>query len=122
MKEVLKTRGAAPVAPYSTAVRKGNMIFISGQISMVDDRVVKGPVKEQTKMALDNIKSILEINGMNMEDIVKCGVYFVRPEDFSEINQVYAAYFQVPPARIAVQVSRLYDDVSVEIDAIAMIN
>lgn len=120
-KIVLKTVGGAPVAPYSMAIRKGNMVFISGQIATKGDDVIHGSAAEQTELAMENIKSILELNGYSMEDIVKCGLYFINKEDFPEINTIYAKYFQVPPARIATQVSRLYDDVLVEIDAIAIV-
>lgn len=120
-KEVLKTGAdAAPVAPYSMAVRKENMVFISGQVAMEGDKVVHGTAQEETELVMKSLKTILEANGMDMEDIVKCGVYFVNEEDFAGINEVYQKYFQVPPARIATQVVRLYDDVKVEIDAIAV--
>ncbi len=120
-KVVLKTgEQAAPVAPYSTAVRKGNLVFISGQVAMKDNQVVHGTAKEETELVMESLKHILEYNKMTMEDIVKCSVYFVNQEDFGEINEVYQKYFEAPPARIAAQVVRLYDDVKVEIDAIAI--
>ena len=120
-KEVLKTGAdAAPVEPYSMAVRKENMVFISGQVAMEGDKVVHGTAQEETELVMKSLKAILEANGMDMEDIVKCGVYFVNEEDFAGINEVYQKYFKVPPARIATQVVRLYDDVKVEIDAIAV--
>ena len=57
--------------PYSRAVKKGNMIFVSGTIGINADGVlVKGGIKGQTRQALDNIKGLLEAGGASLDDVI----------------------------------------------------
>jgi 2-iminobutanoate/2-iminopropanoate deaminase len=49
-------------------------------------------------------------------------VYLKNLADFVAMNEIYAQYFPSnPPARSTVEVARLPRDVSVEIDAIAVV-
>ncbi len=58
-----------------------------------------------------------------MSNIVKVTVFLTDMNDFSIINQVYANYFTDPfPARVAVEVSKLPLDASIEIEAMAFLN
>ena len=79
-------------------------------------------IQQQTEKVLDNLKAILEDNGLTMEDVIKTTVFLKDMNDFAAMNEVYARYFpaESAPARSAVQVARLPRDVSVEIELIAL--
>jgi len=125
MKKVIQTEKAPkPIGPYSQAIRAGNFIFLSGQIP-IDPKtgeLVKGDIRQQTQQVLENIRGVLESQGLGMQDVVKVSIFLKDMGNFNEMNEVYATYFpSSPPARSTVEVSRLPKDVDLEIEAIASI-
>lgn len=111
-------------APYTPAVRVGNLIFISGQIPLdpATNLVVEGDFDEQTRQCLRNLASLLKGEGLGLDNIVKTTIYLQDLENFAALNRVYGAYFTgIKPARSTVQVARLPLDVMVEIEAIAVV-
>jgi len=75
----------------------------------------------QTRRVLENLGAVLREAGMEYRDVVSVTVFMTDMEHFAQINQVYAEYFRErPPARCAVEVSRLPKDVGVEIALIAV--
>jgi 2-iminobutanoate/2-iminopropanoate deaminase len=124
MKKIIKTALApSAIGPYSQAVENNGILFISGQIPLdpVTGVVVGKTIKEQTSQVLTNINAILIESGYTFNNVVKATCYLNDLGNFAKMNEVYAGYFKVdPPARAAVEVSRLPRDVLVEIEAIAM--
>jgi 2-iminobutanoate/2-iminopropanoate deaminase len=122
-KIIVKPAGAAaPVGPYSHAVRVGDLLFCSGQIPLepATGQLVGGDIKAQTARVLENIKLILEEQGLCLENVVKTTVYMVNLADFAAMNEVYGKYFSCnPPARSTVQVAALPKGAAVEIEAVA---
>lgn len=121
-KTINTKRAPAPVGAYSQAVRAGNFVFVSGQIPVNPEtgEVVFADITQQTERVLANIRNILQEAGLDLDDIVKTTVYLELMDDLSRVNEVYGRYFgDNPPARAAVEVSRLPKDVAVEIEAIA---
>lgn len=124
-KEIISTTKApAPVGPYSNVVKYGNMLFISGMASedATTGEILHGTVAEQTENIMKNIKAILEDVGSSMGMVLKCSIHMTRAEYFSEMNQVYASYFDKAdgyPARVTTFGSEMYDGLDVEIDVIA---
>jgi 2-iminobutanoate/2-iminopropanoate deaminase len=123
-KEIISTPEAPKaIGPYSQAVKAGNMLFLSGQIPIDPrtDQVVSGPIEEQTKQVLENLKAVLAADGLSLGNVVSTTVFLKDLNDFAKMNAVYGTYFKGrPPARATVQVSRLPRDVLVEISAIAV--
>lgn len=123
MKEIIASKRAPkPVGPYSTAVKAGSFIFISGQIPLdpATNTVIPGGITEQAKRVLENIRLILEDNGLSLSSVVRTTIYLKDMGQFAAVNEVYGSYFtEAYPARVTVEVSRLPKDVDVEIDAIA---
>lgn len=122
MKKTIST-DAAPgaVGPYSQAVRAGDYLFVSGQIG-IDPGTGKleGPLEEQTRRALENLKAIVEAAGGSMGSIVKTTVLLDSIDDFKEMNDIYAGFFTgEPPARAAFEVAALPLGALVEIEAVA---
>lgn len=123
-REILSTKGAPEaIGPYSQAVRKGDLLFLSGQIPIdpKTGQLLKDvSIEDQTRLVLDNLKAVLAAGGMTMADVVSTSVFLKDLNDFAKMNAVYATYFPAsPPARATVEVSRLPRDVKVEISAIA---
>ncbi|MDT7872684.1 MULTISPECIES: RidA family protein [unclassified Stygiolobus] len=121
MEIVFSPDAPKPIGPYSQAVKVGNTVYVSGQIP-VDPKsgeVVKGGIKEQTRVVLENLKAVLKAAGFELSDVVMSFVYLKDMNMFSDFNSVYAEYFkEKPPARITVEVSRLPKDVLIEIAVI----
>ena len=123
-KEIITTSGAPkPVGAYSQAVKYGNFLFISGQIPLEPEtgEVISGDFTDQTRRVLNNIMAILDASGMSAENVVKTNVYMTDLANFSIVNEVYAEFFKSdPPARAAVEVSKLPLNVEIEIECIAV--
>ena len=124
MKKIIKTNLApSAIGPYSQAVEKNGMLFVSGQIALdpLSGEIVGSTTKEQTRQVLTNINAILNEAGYSPGNVMKSTCYLKDLKDFSEMNEVYAGFFgNDPPARAAVEVSRLPKDVLVEIEVVAM--
>lgn len=124
MKKIITIPNApAPIGPYSQALLKDDTLFVSGQIPLnpqTGDLQV-GSIKEATQQVMENIKSLVNAADFEMKDIVKCSIFIRSMADFSEINAVYATYFQdTPPARETVEVQGLPMDVPIEVSCIAI--
>lgn len=124
MKKIIATSHApAAVGPYSQAYLINDTLYVSGQIPFVPEtmQLVSVDVAEQTLQSLRNIKAILDAAGFVLTDVVKCQVFLKSMDDFASVNAAYASFFgDHTPARVAVEVSRLPKDVSVEIDAVCV--
>ena len=124
-KEIIATKNApAAIGPYSQAVKAGNLIYTSGQIPIdpATGNIVDGNVEDQARQVLVNLKAVLEAAGVSLNKVVKTTVFLKDMKDFSAVNTVYGSFFSEPyPARSCVEVSRLPKDVSVEIEAVALI-
>jgi 2-iminobutanoate/2-iminopropanoate deaminase len=124
MLERLQVEGAPKAqGPYSSAVRAGDFLFISGQ-GPVDVATGKmqseATVQEQTKLVLQHLRTILRGCGADLQDVVKCSVFLRDAEDFSAMNEVYAEVFGVhKPARTTVAAGMVAAGMKVEIDCIA---
>jgi 2-iminobutanoate/2-iminopropanoate deaminase len=123
MKKIIYTdKAPKPVGPYSQAIENKGILFISGQIPINPEtgEMVSGNIREQTKQVLRNINSILTAGGYSKEDVVKCTCLLKNINDFKEMNEEYAEYFNSePPARAAYEVSNLPLGSAIEIEVIA---
>ncbi|MCF6147479.1 MAG: RidA family protein [Candidatus Kuenenia sp.] len=122
-KIVISTKKApAAIGPYSQAVKAGDLVFVSGQIPIIPEtsEILQGDASAQTRQILENLKNILEAAGTSLDKVVKTTIFMKDLNDYAAVNDVYKEFFQnEPPARAAVQVSRLPKDVAIEIEAIA---
>ena len=125
MKEKIYTDEAPePVGPYSQAVRISDfdeLIFISGQIPVDPEtgELIEEDIKEATRQTLENLRSIVNESGAELDDVVKVQVYLRDLDDFGDMNEVYEEYFrESKPARAALEVSDIGLGSLIEIDAI----
>ncbi|MFB6127733.1 MAG: Rid family detoxifying hydrolase [Halolamina sp.] len=122
MKRTIETDDApAAVGAYSQATTNGDLLFTAGQIPMTPDGDLldDADVATQTEQALTNLLSILDEEGADASDVLKTTVFLADIDDFEEMNETYAAFFEEsPPARSAVQAGALPKGVAVEIEAV----
>ena len=125
-KQVINTPSApAPIGPYNQAILAGDMLFISGQISIdpATGLLKNQDIQQETHQVMHNLRAILTASDMTFHNVVKTTIFITDMNRFSEINEVYGKYFDsnsVFPARETVQVSALPKFVNVEISMIAM--
>lgn len=122
-KRIETSKAPAAIGPYSQAVEANGMVFVSGQLPVdpATGESVPGGIKELTHRSLTNIKNILAEEGLTMQHIVKTTVFLADINDFAEMNEVYATFFEgVAPARSAMAVKTLPKGARVEIECIAV--
>ena len=126
--QIIRTNQApAPVGPYNQAIAaKGTLLFVAGQIPLNPEtgEIVGGnDITQQTQQVMANLGAILKEAGTSWENVVKTSVFLSDFNNFVQMNQVYASYFDeaTAPARACVEVARLPKDVLVEIDCIAIL-
>ena len=122
MKVISTKKAPAAIGPYSQAIRVGNLVYTSGQIPIdpATGAFTEGGIKEQTRQSLNNVKAILEEEGLALNNVVKTTVFMADMNDFADMNSVYAEFFTEPyPARSAVAVKTLPKGALVEIEVIA---
>src|SRR5439155_25506554 len=104
-KEVIRTETApAPFqgAPYSQAIRVGDLVFVSGQLALRpgETELMGGGIGPQTEQVLANLRAILEAAGTGLDRLVKTTVYLANLDDFAGMNEAYARHVgDRPPAR-----------------------
>ncbi len=121
-KAVVPARGPKPVGPYSPAIAYNGLVFVSGQGPMNPDtgQVEKGDVESEMKVAMENVRLLLEAAGSGLDRVLKTTVYLARMEDFSRMNALYKTYFTEPfPARTTIQAGALPLGIGIEIEVIA---
>ena len=104
--------------PFRSAVAAGGWLAVSGQIGITDDGVLAEDARTQTAEALQHLRLVVESHGATLADVVKTNVFLVSMDDYSVMNEEYAAVFgSEPPARSAVAVRELPLGALVEIEA-----
>ncbi len=109
--------------PFSDAVRVGRMLYLSGQIGLVErGTLAPGGIVGETRQAMENIKATLEQYGSSLDHVVKATVMLADMSEWAEMNKVYVTYFpQHLPARSALGVNGLALGARVEIECLAVI-
>lgn len=122
-KTIIKPANSAPaVGPYNHAVRIGDLLFCAGQIPLdpATGKLVEGDVKAQADRVLQNVKAILDDQGLTFANVVKSTMFLADLNDFAAVNEVYASCFTSDfPARSTIQVAGLPLGARVEIEVIA---
>jgi len=126
MKKAIHTDNApAAVGPYSQAVQVDGLLFCSGQIPInpANGNLIEGSIIEETHQVLKNLSAVLDAGGSSLNEVVKTTIFLEDMNNFAEVNEVYASYFQQPfPARACVQAAKLPKNVRIEIEAIAKVS
>ena len=122
-KQVINTNNApAPIGPYNQAIKTGSLLFVSGQVALKpgNSELSNADIIEETHQVMQNLQSILSEAGMTFNSVVKTTIFLTDMKLFSEVNEVYAKYFEGNfPARETVAVKGLPKNANVEISMIA---
>lgn len=110
--------------PYSTAVRVGDMLYLSGALGIVPDtgKLAPGGIQPETRQTLENIEASLEMFGSSMDRVVKCTVFLADIAEWGAMNEVYTTFFSNKPARSAVGGSGLGLGARIEIECMAVVD
>ena len=109
---------------FTHAVKKGNILTISGQngINIKGEVEGKGDFEKQLRLAFENMKNILAEAGMTFDDVLMLRSYLTDIKNLEKFVQIELEYFKIdfPPAHTSVEVPKLaLPDLLVEVDAIA---
>ncbi|MEM7040499.1 MAG: RidA family protein [Bacteroidota bacterium] len=109
------------IVGYSRAVRKGNMIWVSGCAPALVDGQVEGgdDPYAQAMSCLGILKTAIEQLGGQLEDVVRTRIYVTDIAQWEEIGKAHGAYFaKIKPAATMVEVKGLIvPEMLVEIEA-----
>jgi len=114
-----------PVGPFSQGIKVGNLLFTAGMgpFDLKTGQLRLGDIRQQTKVVLENIKSILEAGGTSIDRVVKTTIFLTDLKDWAAMNEVYKTYFiKDPPVRSTIQVAGLWGGMAVEIEAVAEVD
>ncbi len=110
---------ANPKAPFSEAVKVGDLLFVAGQIGVRPGQ--PGAFEDEVKHAMDGVSAIVAKHGATMNDVVKCTVLLTDMGKFAAFNEIYLSYFKPGrlPARTAMGAAALAANAQVEVECIA---
>lgn len=115
-----KDKIAAPNTPHSPGVIYGDLLYVSSQGSMdpKTGKIVSGSIEDEARLAINNVKAIVDAAGFFMHNAIKVNVYLADISDFDRFNKVYQEFFGTSlPARTVVQ-AKLAFGCKCEIEAI----
>jgi len=125
-RKVVLTKNAPGPSPHNSQaiVSSGPFIFVSGQlgIDVQTGRFVQGSIENRVRVALSNMKTVLQEGGSDLGKIVKCNVYITDMANYVEVNEAYKAILPDPrPARTCICVKELPGGTDVEIECVAQL-
>src|SRR5690348_9338686 len=101
------TLGDRPL-PFSSAVRIGDILYLSSQMGFRDDGALADGMEGQARQALENIRAVPDSAGLSFRDVFHCTVMLADMGQWADFNKVYLEYFSDPlPTRSAFGASGL---------------
>lgn len=95
------TLGDRPL-PFSSAVRIGDILYLSGQMGFRDDGSLPEGMEAQARQTMENIGRVLDTAGLGFGDVFHCTVMLADMSQWASFNEVYLEYFENPlPTRSA---------------------
>jgi len=117
---------AATDGTWAQVTRKGNLIFISGQVALdkAGNLVGKDDFEAQARQCLDNLVDVLKAAGGSPKDLMMITVFVKDMAQRPIFARVRDGYFRAnPPASTIVEIKRLFmDEVLLEVNGIAMLD
>jgi 2-iminobutanoate/2-iminopropanoate deaminase len=107
--------------PFSSAVRVGDVLYLSGVIGTGGDGALVPGMEAQTRQTMDNIGAMLKRAGRSFDDVFKCTVMIDDMREWQAFNAVYVTYFKPDrlPARSALGADGLALGALVEVECLA---
>jgi 2-iminobutanoate/2-iminopropanoate deaminase len=140
-KQIIRSPKVAETGgPFNLCVKHGDMIYISGLPpfdaeyagALKAARAAKQPIppfpdvpfEKQVRIVMDNVKSLVEAAGSNMDCLLKVVVWLKDQRQQEEFDRIYRTYFtsaETLPARTRMQAGRTPMDCGLEVDAIGYV-
>ena len=122
MKVTSTPKAPSAIGPYSQAISANGFLFTSGQIAIIPEtgEIDGTTIEAQADRVCNNLKALLEANGLGFEDVVKTVCFLADMGDFAAFNAVYGKHFTSKPARSCVAVKTLQKNVLCEVELIAV--
>ena len=140
-KQIIKSPKVAETGgPFNLCVKHGDMIYISGLPpfdaeyagALKAARANKQPIppfpdvpfEKQVRIVMDNVKSLVEAAGSNMDCLLKVVVWLKDQRQQEEFDRIYRTYFtsaETLLARTRMQAGRTPMDCGLEVDAIGYV-
>jgi 2-iminobutanoate/2-iminopropanoate deaminase len=112
-------------APYSPAIRTGDLLYLSGLVPVdpADGSTVGSTIQAQTEQVISVMRRLLAAGGAELSDVVKTTVFLTDPSLAAGMNEVYSTHFAEPrPARSTVVVGPLArPEFMIEVESIARV-
>ena len=84
-----------PNLPFYPAVRAGDFIFVSGQVSKdADGNMLVGSIEVETAGTIESIQRLIAEEGATLDDVVRVTTYLEDSRDFGRYNAVFKRYFE----------------------------
>ncbi len=115
-------KAAVTGGPYSQAIIHNGIIYVSGMgaVDPETNEIKLGSVEEEARLAMTNLRIILEEAGSSMENVLTITVYLKDMQDYVSFNEIYRGFFTGDlPARTCIQAGDLPFGTSVEVTATA---
>lgn len=108
-----------PNLPFHPAVRAGDYIYVSGQVSKdADGNMLVGSIETETAGTIEAIERLIAEEGATLKDVCRVTTYLEDTRDFGRYNAVFKKYFEgAALARTTVQASAVITTL-IEIEAI----
>lgn len=124
--------GAPLLSQYARSRRVGDLLFLAGVSARQPDNSIKGAfradggamsidIRAQTEGCVENLRSALEAEGLQLADLIDVTVFLVSMADYGGFNDAWNRFFdESGPTRTTVAVHQLPDPkLAIELKAIA---
>ena len=114
------------IVGYSRAVKIGNVIEVTGTVSVDDNSNLVGgkDAYEQTKFIIQKIEKVLQRAGASLKDVVRTRMFVTDISRWEEYGKAHGEFFKdIKPCTTMVEVSKLISpEYLIEIEATAIVS
>ena len=124
IKKIETDKAPKAIGAYSQGVTVDKLVFTSGQIGInpITGILNTDDFTTEVMQVLNNVKSVLESGGSNINNAIKLSVFVTDLSNFKLVNEAFVDFFDGDyPARSVVEVSALPLNANIEIEAIGRI-
>ena len=95
--------------PFSSAVRVGDFVYISGVVGAAPDGTFPTDFVTQATNAMNAVAKQLQLAGASMDDVYRCTIALTDMNNWEAFNAVYLKYFKPDhyPVRMSFGVTSL---------------
>lgn len=109
------------LSPGYVTAKNSQLFFTSGCVGTDKSGKLAEGVEAQTKLALENLKVVLEAGGSSLSNVLKVLLFVGDGSYASAVNSVYQEYFPGRPGRSCVVVAFPDPAIKVELECVAVV-